>query len=86
MYLFLAVLGLHCCVRAFSTCFSLVTVQEQLPVMTSHSRAQALGCGLQEVGHTGSVAAAPRLQGTASGFVAHELRCLAACGIFPDRD
>lgn len=40
---------------------------------SSCSRVQALGCGLQKLGHTGSAVEAPRLQSTVSVFVAHEL-------------
>ena len=71
MYLFLAALGLHCCVWAFPSCDKWV--------LLSGCGAQASHCSgfasrvLQELQHRSSVVAA------------HGLRCLAACGIFLDQ-
>ena len=77
IYLFLPVLGLHCCAWAFSSCrerrLLFVAVRGLLIVVASlvaeHS---LLACGLQQLWHVGSV------------IVAHGLSCSAACGIFLD--
>ena len=69
MYLFLAVLGLHCCAWAFSSCgvwgFSL---QQLLLLQSMVSSAPRL----QQLWLVGSI-------------VARKLSCRAACGIFPDQ-
>ena len=71
IYLFMAVLGLRCCARAFSSCgkwgLLFIAVRGLLIVVASRCRARAL-CA------------------QASVVVAHGLSCSAACGIFPDQD
>ena len=42
-------------------------------------------CGLQQLEHVGSVAAAPGFQNTGSIVVVRGLSCSKACGIFPDQ-
>ena len=78
IFIYLAVLDLHCCAQAFSSCSKwglvLVAVCGLLLVVVSlvaEHRLQA--CGLQKLQHTGSVAVAFRLSGSL------------ACGIFPDQ-
>ena len=70
MYLFLAVLGLRFCARAFSSCGErgplFITVHGPLTIVASL------------VGSTGSRRAG-------SVVVAHGPSCSAACGIFPDQ-
>ena len=69
---FLAVLGLRCCVRAFSSCG-----QPGPPSdcgVSSYCKALALAHELRSLQHTSSVVGA------------HGLSCSAACGIFPTRD
>ena len=69
--LFLAVLGLHCYVWAFSSCGELGLVS-------------VVGYGLILV--AASLAVEHRLKGTqASVVVVHGLDCPMACGIFPDQ-
>ena len=70
IYLFLAVLDLHCCTWAFSSCkWGLLS---SCSVWVSHCdgfsccRAQALGC-------------------VGSAVVAHRLNCPVVCGILPDQ-
>ena len=69
--LFLAALGLHCCVQAFSSCseWGLLFVAVRgllLPVAS-------LCCGAWALGARASV------------VVAHGLSCYVACGIFPEQ-
>ena len=71
IYLFLAVLGLCCCVQAFSSCSErgllFVAVRRLLIAVAS-------------------LVAEHRLQGgKASVVVAHRLSCSTTCGIFPDQ-
>ena len=75
-----AVLGLHCCMQAFSTCVS-----------GGYFSLQYAGFSLQWrliVGHRlctrVSVVAASELWSTGSVVLAHGLSCSVACGIFPD--
>ena len=86
----MAVLGLHCCRRASSSCrargCSLFVVYGLLIAVASRCRAWALGT-------RASVVAAPGLSsrdllalGSANSVVAmHGLSCSEACGIFPDQ-
>ena len=71
IYLFLAALGLRCCVRAFSSCgergLLFVVVHRLLIVVAS------LCCGAWPLGARASV------------VVARGLSCSVACGIFPDQ-
>ena len=81
IYLFLAVLGLHCCIGC-----SLVVVRGLLiavAFLATEHRLQA--CGLHWLWHMGSVVAAPRLGSAASVVVVHKLSCAMAFGIFPDQ-
>ena len=71
IYLFLAALGLRCCVQAFSSCgkrglFFLAVPSLLIAVASLCCRAQALGA-------------------CASVVVALGLSCSSACGIFPDQ-
>ena len=70
IYLFMAVLGLRFCARAFSSCAS-----------GGHSSSRCAGLSLSRpllLRSTGSKRAG-------SAIVAHEPSCSAACGIFPDQ-
>ena len=77
----MAVLGLPCC-TGFSPC------GEQGLLSSCGVKASPCGgfswCRAQALGHTGSVAEAPRLWGTDSVAV-HGFNCTTACGIFPDQ-
>ena len=88
--LFLAVLGLHCCMRVFSSCSKrgllFLAVRGLLIAVASlvvEHRLQARG--LQQLWHVGSVVVVRRLQSAGSVVVAHGLSCSPACGIFPDQ-
>ena len=88
--LFLAALGLHFCMQAFSSCgkwgLLFIAVHRLLIAVASlvvKHRLQA--CGLQQLWHMGSVVVAHGLQSAGSVVVAHGLSCSAACGIFPDQ-
>ena len=70
IYLFLAVLGLRCCTRAFSSCG-----EQGPPLFVVHGLLTAVSHVFAEHG----------LQSTGSVVVAHGLRCSAACGILPDQ-
>ena len=74
IYLFLAVLGLRCCVRAFSSCSErgllFVAVHELLIAVASHWGARALGM-------RASVVAARRLSSCGSRALEHRL---SSCG------
>ena len=82
IYLFLAALGLRCCVRAFCSCSEwgplLIAVHRLLIAVASCCRAWALGTWA-------SVVVARGLQSTASAAVAHWHSCSRACGIFLDQ-
>ena len=62
IYLFLAVLGLRCCVRAFSSCgeqgLFFIAVRGLLIAVASHCRARALGAWASVVVAMGSVVVA----------------------------
>ena len=78
IYLFLAALGLSCCLRAFSSCgeqgLLFIAVRVLLIVVASLVVEHGLQArGLQYLWHTGSV------------VVARGLSCSEACGIFPDQ-
>ena len=83
IYLFLAMLRLHCCsgvsLVAESGGYSLVVACGPLIVVAS----SVADHGLQ--GAWASVVVAFRLQSTSSVFVAHGLSYCVACGIFPDQ-
>ena len=70
IYLFLAVLGLRFCARAFSSC------GERGPLFIAVRGPLTIAASL--VGSTGSRCAG-------SVVVVHGLSCSAACGIFPDQ-
>ena len=76
IYLFLAVLGLHCCTWAFSSCgergLLFIAVQGLLIAVASLVEEHGLYAhGLQQLWTVGSVVVARRLQSTASVVVAH---------------
>ena len=77
-YLFLAVLGLHCCLGAFSSC------GEQGLLSSCSSWAFHCGgfscCGTQAQGGRFQY-----LQYSGSVLVAHGLSCPRVCGVFPDQ-
>ena len=78
LFLFLAVLGLHCCTQAFSSCSEggllFIAVRRFLIAVASLVAEHGLQAhGLQQLWHAGSVVAA------------HGLSCSVACGIFPDQ-
>ena len=83
IYLFLAVLGLRCCVRAFSSC------GERGATLRCGAWASHCGgfscCGARALGVWTSVVAAHGLYSASSVVVAHGLSCSMACGIFPDQ-
>ena len=88
--LFLAALGLRCCLWAFSSCsergllFDAVCgllIAVASPVVEHELQVH----GLQQLWHAGSVIVARGLQSAGSVAVAHGLRCSAACGIFADQ-
>ena len=84
IYLFLAVLGLPCCVRAFSSCREWGLFSSCDPRASGYSgfscyRAVSRVLGLQ------SVVAVPRLQSTALMVAGPGLSCSVACGIFLDQ-
>ena len=90
IYLFLAVLGLHCCMWAFSTCSDwgllFIAVYGLLIVVAFLVAEHTLQVRkLQQLWHTGSVVVACRLQSAGSVVVAHGLSCSTACGIFLDQ-
>ena len=87
---FLAVLGLRCCVRAFSSCdeqgLLFVVVRGLLITVASLVVEHGLQARrLQQLWNAGSVVVARGLQSAGSVVVAHRLSCSAACGIFPDQ-
>ena len=104
MYLFIfssVVLGLCCCLRAFSSCGErgLLCTSGALAWATLYFRCPGFSLPwllslwsvgsrvhrLQWLQHRGSVVSAQGLQSIGSLDVAHGLRCPAACGIFPDQ-
>ena len=89
MYLFLAVLGLRCCTRAFSSCgkrgLLFVVVRGFLIAVASRCGAQALGVRASVVVARGLSSVARGLQSAGSVVVAHGLSCSVPCGIFPDQ-
>ena len=90
IYLFLAALGLHCCVWAFSSCgeWGLLVAAVRGLLLAVASLVAELGLqahGLQQLWLTGSVVVARGLQSAGSVVVAHRLSCSTACGIFPDQ-
>ena len=70
VYLFLAVLSLRCCVRAFSSCG-----KQRLLLVAVHRLLIAVASPVAEHG----------LQSAGSVVLAHGLSCSAACGIFSDQ-
>ena len=70
MYLFMAALGLHCCMWAFSSC-------------GRQGRLFTVVCGLLIV--LTSLVAAPRPWSAGSVVVAHVLSYPEVCGILPDQ-
>ena len=90
IYLFLAVLGLRCCMRAFSSGgeqgLLFTAVRGLLNVVASlvaEHRLQAHR--LQQLWHMGSAVVAHGLQSAGSVVVAHGLSCSATCRILPDQ-
>jgi len=82
-YLFLTVLGLHCCMQAFSRCreqgLLLVAVHGLLIVVASLAVEHRL------LDTRASVVAAHGLYSSGSVVVVHRLSCSVACRIFLDR-
>ena len=80
IYLFMAELGLRCCVWAFSSCgeqgLLFLAVRGFLIAVASR-------CGAQALSLWASVVVVRRLQSAGSVVVAHGLSCSAACVIFP---
>ena len=72
--LFLAGLGLHCCIQAFSSC----------GMWVPHCGGFSC-CRAQAVGSEASVVPAPILYSRGSVFMVHRLSCPVACGIFLDQ-
>ena len=84
-FLFLAVLGLHCCTRLFSSCSKwglLIVVVCGLLIAVASLIAEH---GFQQLWHAGSVVVAHGLQSAGSVVVVRGLSCSAACGMFPDQ-
>ena len=79
MYLFLAVLGLRCCV-AFSS-FSEPGLLYSCTVQASHCGGFS-PCMAWALGHRASVVRLSGFSSTGSIVVAHRLSCSVACGIF----
>ena len=90
IYLFLTVLGIHCCVWAFSSCSEqgllFVVVRRLIAVASLVAEHRLQARRLQQLWHVGSVVVAHGLQSTGSVVVAHGLSCSTACGIFLDQD
>ena len=89
LFLFLAELGLRCCVWALSSCSErgplFFAVHGPLIAVPSPAAEHGLqACGLQQLWFTGSVVVACRLQSAGPAVVAHGPSYSAACGIFPD--
>ena len=90
IYLFLAALGLRCCMQALPSCGErgpLFTVVCGLLVAVASLVAEhgLQVCGLQQLWHMGSVVMAHGLQSSGSVVVVHGLSCSTACGIIPDQ-
>ena len=88
IYLFLAALGLRCCVRASSSCgerglFVVVVCGLLIAVASLVVEHRLQVCRLQQLWHTGSGAVACRLQSAGSVVVVHGLSCSTACRILP---
>ena len=84
IYLFLAVLGLPCCVQAFSSCREWGLFSSCDPRASGCSGFSCYRAVSRVLGHQ-SVVAVPRLQSTALMVVAPGLSCSVACGIFLDQ-
>ena len=82
LFYFLAVLGLLCCMQAFSSCG-----EEGLPSScdAQTSTCGGFSCGAQALGTWGSVAAAHGLSRVGSIVVVHGLSCSATCEISLDQ-
>ena len=86
IYLFLAVLGLHCCARAFSSCgkrgLLLVVAHGILIVVASHRGARALGARASVVAARGLSSCGSRaLECRLSSCGSRALECrLSSCG------
>ena len=88
IYLFLAVLGLNCCVGFYLVAVSLGYSAGAQVLIVVPSLVQSTGSRavwLQWLQHAGLAVMAPRLQRTGSAAVAHGLSCSVACGILPDQ-
>ena len=82
LILFLAVLGLHGCTQALSSCGE-QGLLSSWGGWVSHC-GRSLCCGAQTLGCVGSEAAARGLHSTDSEVVIHGLSCFAAYGILPN--
>ena len=84
VYLFKALLGLHC--RSGFPLVRRVGLLFSCSLQASHCVASLVAePGLQQLRHVGSVVVAPRLQSTGSTVVAHGLSCSVPCAIFLDQ-
>ena len=90
IYLFLVVLRLCCCKRAFSSCSEQGLLFAEVCGLLIAMASLVVEHGLQVrrlqwLWHAGSVVAAHGLQSTGSVVVVHGLSCSVACGIFLDQ-
>ena len=80
IYLFLAAFGLHCCMRAFSSCG-----KQGLLFVAVHGILIVVASLVAEHRLQASVVVAHGLQSAGSVVVVHGLNCSVACGIFRTR-
>ena len=89
IYLFLAALGLCCCVRTFSSCgergLLFVVVCGLLIEVASHCGAWSLGTRASVVAERGLNSCGSRTLERRLSSCGAWLSCSAACGIFPDQ-
>ena len=83
IYLFIAVLGLHCCV-GFSPVQRAGGLRSSCSAKVSHCG--GFPCGAQAWWHLGSVVAVPGLQRTGSIVVVHGLSCFMATRDLPSKE
>ena len=91
IHLFLAVLGFHCCIWAFSSCSEpsllFLVVLGLLSVLASlvvEHRLQVQGLPQLQYAGSGSVAVTCRTQNVGSAVEMHRPSCFESCGIFLD--
>ena len=88
--MFLAVLGLCCCVGFSLSCgkhglCSSCSERPLIAVAALVAEHRLYACGLHQLRHMGSIVAVPQVWSTGSIVAAHRFSHSAACGIFPDR-